>query len=177
MTLSPHSLLVDGCSVYLWNAFSLSVSSFCHAQHSSARHWPSTATVNDNGAAGKCSSPNIREETHRGIRLDWVSAFLRKKAYSQLFWVTKKLSVTPPHCISSAPWWRPLLTGLVAIFHPKKPYQHMPKKMVRIFATIRRAFRNYTGASTWSKRVEDHVKSYRNFPAKVFSCTVELLIE
>ena len=43
------------------------------------RHWPSTATVNDNGAAGKSSSPDIREETHRGIRLDRVSAFLRKK--------------------------------------------------------------------------------------------------
>ena len=82
MTLSPHSLLVDGCPVHQWNAFGFSMSSFCHAQHSSPKHWPSTATVNDNGAAGKSSSPTIREETHRGIRLDWVSAFLRKKSYS-----------------------------------------------------------------------------------------------
>ena len=33
MTLSPHSLLVDGSPVHLWNAFGPSMSSFCHAQH------------------------------------------------------------------------------------------------------------------------------------------------
>ena len=82
MTLSLHSLSLNGCTFHLWNTCGLSMSRFCHAQHSSPRHWPSTATVNDNGTAGKCSSLNIREETQRGIRLDWVSAFLRKKAYS-----------------------------------------------------------------------------------------------
>ena len=49
---SHPGLFVDGCPVHLWNAFGLSMPSFCHAQHSSPRHWPSTTTVNDNGAVG-----------------------------------------------------------------------------------------------------------------------------
>ena len=143
MTLSPHSLLLDGCPVHLWTALGLSMSSFCHAQHSSPRHWPSTATVNDNGAAGKSSSPNIREETHRGIRLDWVSAFLRKKhTRLQLFWVTIKLSVNicfqklrPPWIFFCPPWWCSLATGLLPYYKfrfKRRKYNEMIRNNINV---------------------------------------------
>ena len=120
MTLSPHSLLVDECPVYLWNAcvsrclvlvmLSIAALDIDRPQRRSM------TTVR------QASLVHLIIEKRRTAALaltELLRFFAKKHTRLQLFCGTIKLSVNicfqrlrPPFYFFCPPWWRPLATRL-----------------------------------------------------------------